>query len=99
MAAAEAARVGVDAALRLPLGSLLRPADHIILRNPWGFSEGVGTSTASGDHNAYDLGWWRSTPLGQNGVFAMEVGAYQRYFAGTGGAALAELPRHSRTAV
>jgi hypothetical protein len=87
MAAAEAARVGVDAALRLPLGSLLRPADHIILRNPWGFSEGVGTSTASGDHNAYDLGWWRSTPLGQTGVFAMEVGTFQRYFAGTGGAA------------
>lgn len=64
----------------------LRPVDYVIVRNPWGSTPGTGSSTASGDYRAYDVSWWRDVPLGVNGVFAMEVGAFRRYFAGTGGA-------------
>lgn len=63
-----------------------KPVDYIVLRNPWGYSEGVGSSVATGDHRALDVDWWRTIPLGVDGVFAMEVNAYHRYFAGTGGA-------------
>jgi hypothetical protein len=65
---------------------VVRPVDYIVLRNPWGFCEGTGPSVAAGTHRARDVDWWRSVPLGTDGVFAMEVGAYHRYFAGTGGA-------------
>ncbi len=64
----------------------LRPVDYIIVRNPWGSTPGTGASTAAGDYRARDVSWWRDVPLGVNGVFAMEVGAFRRYFAGTGGA-------------
>lgn len=63
-----------------------RKVDYIVLRNPWGYFEGTGSSVASGDHKAVDVDWWRTIPLGVDGVFAMEVNAYHRYFAGTGGA-------------
>lgn len=64
----------------------LRPVDYIVLRNPWGSTPGTGASAATGDYTARDVSWWRSVPLGANGVFALEVNAYRRYFAGTGGA-------------
>jgi hypothetical protein len=41
---------------------------------------------AAGEHRAVDVDWWRSIPLGADGVFAMEINAFHRYFAGTGGA-------------
>ena len=63
-----------------------RNVDYIIVRNPWGYCEGTGPSVASGDHRAIDVDWWRTIPLGVDGVFAMEINAYHRYFAGTGGA-------------
>jgi hypothetical protein len=63
-----------------------RPVDYVVLRNPWGFSEATGPTVAGGSHTALDVDWWRSIPLGTDGVFAMEVNAYHRYFAGTGGA-------------
>ncbi len=63
-----------------------RQVDYIVLRNPWGYCEATGSSVAAGDYRAIDVDWWRSVPLGSDGVFAMEVNAYHRYFAGTGGA-------------
>lgn len=60
------------------------PVDYLIVRNPWGYFEGNGPSTTSGSHLARDVDWWRSIPLGSNGVFAIEVGAFHRYFAGIG---------------
>lgn len=63
-----------------------RQVDYIVLRNPWGYCEATGSSVAAGDYRAVDVDWWRSVPLGTDGVFAMEVNAYHRYFAGTGGA-------------
>lgn len=65
----------------------LRSATYVVLRNPWGSTPGTGPSTASGDHRARDVDWWRSIPLGADGVFALEINAYHRLFAGTGGAA------------
>lgn len=65
---------------------VVRPVDYVVLRNPWGYCEGTGPSVAAGTHQARDVDWWRSVPLGTDGVFAMEVNAYHRYFAGTGGA-------------
>lgn len=63
----------------------LVPVDYIVLRNPWGSTPGTGASTTGGDYRARDISWWRSTPLGSGGTFALEVGAYREYFAGTGG--------------
>ncbi|WP_256792516.1 C2 family cysteine protease [Terrabacter sp. Ter38] len=65
---------------------VVRPVDYVVLRNPWGYCEGTGSSVAAGAHQARDVDWWRSVPLGTDGVFAMEINAYHRYFAGTGGA-------------
>jgi hypothetical protein len=64
----------------------LRPVDYIVIRNPWGFFEATGSAVAGGTHQAVDVDWWRTITLGQGGVFAMEVSAFHRYFAGTGGA-------------
>lgn len=58
--------------------------DYLIVRNPWGYCEGSGSSTTDGNHQALDVDWWRSIPLGSNGVFAIEVNAFHRYFAGIG---------------
>jgi hypothetical protein len=60
------------------------PVDYLIVRNPWGFSEATGSSTTGGSHQARDVDWWRNVQLGSNGVFAIEVNAFHRYFAGIG---------------
>jgi Calpain family cysteine protease len=62
----------------------LVPVDYLIVRNPWGFFEATGSSTAGGSHQARDIDWWRNIQLGSNGVFAIEVNAFHRYFAGIG---------------
>ena len=77
-------RAALEARFAWPLRSRL--VDYVVLRNPWGFCEATGSSVASGTDRAYDISWWRDIPLGTNGVFAMEISAYHRYFAGTGGA-------------
>lgn len=77
-------RVALEARLAWPLRS--RRVDYVVLRNPWGYCEGSGPSVAAGSHRGFDISWWRHIPLGTNGVFAMELNAYHRYFAGTGGA-------------
>jgi len=58
--------------------------DYLIVRNPWGYFEGSGTSTIGGSQQALDVDWWRTIALGSNGVFAIEVNAFHRYFAGMG---------------
>jgi hypothetical protein len=58
--------------------------DYLIVRNPWGYFEASGPSTTSGSHQAQDVDWWRNIPLGSDGVFAIEVNAFHRYFAGIG---------------
>jgi hypothetical protein len=74
---------GVDSSM---LRARARPVDYVVLRNPGGYAEGTGPSVAAGEHHALDVDWWRSIPLGADGVFAMEINAFHRYFAGTGGA-------------
>lgn len=70
-----------------PTVRLLRDSiRYIVLRNPWGFHEGV-VDVYDGNWNANDQGWMRSTPLNANGVFAMEIKTFRRYFAGLGVAA------------
>lgn len=63
-----------------------RRVTYVVLRNPWGSTPGTGTSTTSGTYRARDIDWWRDVQLGTNGVFALEIGAYHRLYAGTGGA-------------
>lgn len=58
--------------------------DYLIVRNPWGYFEASGPSTTSGSQQVLDVDWWRSIPLGSDGVFAIEVHAFHRYFAGIG---------------
>ncbi|MFT4284773.1 MAG: C2 family cysteine protease [Protaetiibacter sp.] len=82
----ELTRVRVDLPSEVFQRYELRPVDYVIVRNPWGSTPGTGPSTTTGDFRARDVSWWRDVPLGANGVFAMEVGAFRRYFAGTGGA-------------
>lgn len=60
------------------------PVDYLIVRNPWGYFEGSGPSTTTGDYQARDVDWLRTIPLGSDGVFAIEVNAFHRYFAGMG---------------
>jgi hypothetical protein len=75
--------VGLESSI---LRARATPVDYVVLRNPWGYAEGTGPSVAAGEHRAVDVDWWRSIPLGADGVFAMEINAFHRYFAGTGGA-------------
>ena len=60
------------------------PVDYLIVRNPWGYFEGSGPSTTTGNYQARDVDWLRTIPLGSDGVFAIEVNAFHRYFAGMG---------------
>ncbi len=59
---------------------------YIVLRNPWGMHEGK-VETLGGNWDAYDRSWMRVTPLNANGVFAMSIEAFKKYFAGLGVAA------------
>ena len=51
-----------------------------------GQHQAAGASVAGGDFRAIDIDWWRTIPLGADGICAMEINAYHRCFAGTGGA-------------
>lgn len=56
----------------------------IVLRNPWGNTEAT-TSVLDATISMYDVSWWRPITLKDNdGVFAMEIGAFKKYFAGFG---------------
>ena len=57
---------------------------YIVLRNPWGHTE-ASVQTLSGSVYLYDFSFFRRIDLGPNdGIFAIEADAFQRYFAGLG---------------
>jgi calpain family cysteine protease len=56
----------------------------IVLRNPWGYFEATD-SVLDATISMYDVSWWRPIALKPtDGVFAMEIGAFKKYFAGFG---------------
>lgn len=56
----------------------------IILRNPWGNTEAT-SNILDATISMYDISWWRPITLKNNdGVFAMEISAFKKYFAGFG---------------
>jgi hypothetical protein len=56
----------------------------IVLRNPWGGYE-AAKNVLDATISMYDVSWWRPLALkNQDGVFAMEIGAFKKYFAGFG---------------
>jgi Calpain family cysteine protease len=56
----------------------------IVLRNPWGYFEATASSLDA-TISMYDVSWWRPLALKDtDGVFAMEIGAFKKYFAGFG---------------
>jgi len=56
----------------------------IVLRNPWGNTEATA-SVLDATISMYDISWWRPITLKVNdGVFAMEISAFKKYFAGFG---------------
>src|SRR2546430_5843167 len=56
----------------------------IVLRNPWGYFEATA-SVLDDTISMYDVSWWRPIALkNPDGVFAMEIGAFKKYFAGFG---------------
>jgi hypothetical protein len=59
----------------------------IVLRNPWGNTEATA-SVLDATISMYDVSWWRPITLKTtDGVFAMEISAFKKYFAGFGVAA------------
>lgn len=53
--------------------------DYVVLRNPWG--SGVpNTNTLSGSYSYTDGGVSRSIPYNQDGVFALEINAFKKYY-------------------
>jgi hypothetical protein len=58
--------------------------NYIVLRNPWGNFEAT-TSELGGVISLRDISFWRSIDLDvDDGVFAIDVAAFKRYFAGIG---------------
>ena len=56
----------------------------IVLRNPWGSFE-ASSNVLDATIVMYDLSWWRPITLkNSDGVFAMEISAFKKYFAGFG---------------
>jgi hypothetical protein len=56
----------------------------IVLRNPWGYFEATA-SVLDATIVMYDMSWWRPITLkNPDGVFAMEISAFKKYFAGFG---------------
>jgi len=58
--------------------------DFVVLRNPWGSTEGTA-GALHGSITLRDEDFWRYLDLDvDDGVFAMDFASYQKYFAGTG---------------
>lgn len=58
---------------------------YIILRHPWGVTEPEGLTSYPGIVTAVDAGFWPPVELvDEQGVFAMETGAFRESFAGVG---------------
>lgn len=59
--------------------------NYIILRNPWGVTEPNGLNSYQGLISFFDGSFWRPiNMIGNDGVFALEVNAFQNYFATLG---------------
>ncbi|HEX9277411.1 MAG TPA: C2 family cysteine protease [Casimicrobiaceae bacterium] len=57
---------------------------YIVLRNPWGSTEATA-SALDATIFMHDVSWWRPISLkDSDGTFAMEIGAFKKYFAGFG---------------
>lgn len=65
------------------IGGLAKAERYIVLRNPWGTHEGI-VDTLAGSWSDHEISWIRSTPLNANGVFAMRIEAFKKYYAGMG---------------
>lgn len=58
--------------------------DYVVLRNPWGYTEGT-VGALSGTISMRDIDFWRTINLGDvDGVFAIDFDSFRQYFAGTG---------------
>jgi len=58
---------------------------YIVLRNPWGVTEPAGLNTYQGLLSFFDASFWRPiTMIGNDGVFALEAGAFKNLFATIG---------------
>jgi hypothetical protein len=74
--------------VRVPVGPIAEldwwPSDYIVLRNPWGYVEAT-SGTLSGIISMHDVDFWRSIDLADvDGVFAIDVPTFKKYFAGIG---------------
>jgi hypothetical protein len=58
---------------------------YIVLRNPWGITEPEGFNTNQGVFSSFDKSFWMPVnTIGKEGVFAVEINAFQDLFAGIG---------------
>lgn len=58
---------------------------YVVLRHPWGITEPEGMTSYPGVVTAVDAKFWSPIELvDQEGVFAIETGAFKEYFAGMG---------------
>jgi hypothetical protein len=58
--------------------------EYILLRNPWGWYEATLNVETGGDWDAYDISYWRQTPLSTRGVFGLRSDTFKPYFQGFG---------------
>jgi Calpain family cysteine protease len=58
--------------------------EYIILRNPWGYYEATLNVEGGGDWDAWDISFWRQTPLSNGGVFGLQAQTFKQYFQGFG---------------
>jgi hypothetical protein len=76
-------RLGEFAATQASIAELFA-RDYIVLRNPWGYHEAT-SGNLTGTISMRDVSFWRSIDLGTvDGVFAVDVPTFKRYFAGIG---------------
>jgi hypothetical protein len=59
-------------------------AEYIVLRNPWGWFEATLNIEGGGSWDAYDISYWRQTPLSTGGVFGLRADTFKQYFQGFG---------------
>ena len=58
---------------------------YIVLRNPWGITEPEGLNTYPGVLSYFDKSFWMpANTITKDGVFAVEINAFQELFAGIG---------------
>jgi calpain family cysteine protease len=58
--------------------------EYIVLRNPWGYYEGTQNVEGAGTWQAWDISYWRQTPLSSAGVFGLRADTFKQYYEGFG---------------